>query len=119
MRIALHSVIRQGQEAGYEAVHATVPSDLLASLRAAGISDWTIWRSGDHLFHLVETDDFAAAMAALDDDPVNHRWQEFIGAYVDHFETTDGHPAGPGAGMALGQVWNLAAQARTQEEPEA
>ncbi|MFI0735468.1 L-rhamnose mutarotase [Streptomyces sp. NPDC021225] len=75
MRVALHSVLKEGQEAGYEEVHATVPADLLEALGRAGITNWRIWRSGRHLFHLVDCEDFAAAMAALDQDPVNHRWQ--------------------------------------------
>ncbi|MEU7245027.1 L-rhamnose mutarotase [Streptomyces sparsogenes] len=116
MRVALHSVLREGREAGYEEVHATVPADLLEALGRAGITNWRIWRSGRHLFHLVDCEDFAAAMAALDRDPVNHRWQEFIGDYVDHFETTDGTPAGPSAEMALGQVWELRAQAAAAGE---
>lgn len=111
MRVALHSVLKEGQEAGYEREHATVPADLLESLGRAGITNWRIWRSGRHLFHLVDCEDFAAAMAALDEDPVNHRWQEFIGAYVDHFETTAGSPVEGSAQMALGEVWELRAQA--------
>ncbi|MBL1098650.1 L-rhamnose mutarotase [Streptomyces coffeae] len=115
MRVALHSVLKEGQEAGYEEVHATVPADLLEALRRAGIDNWRIWRSGRHLFHLVDCEDFAAAMTALDSDPVNHRWQEFIGRYVDHFETTDGSPAAASERMALGEVWELRAQAAADE----
>ncbi|MCQ8827832.1 L-rhamnose mutarotase [Streptomyces malaysiensis] len=111
MRVALHSVLKEGQESGYEQAHATVPEDLPAALRRAGITDWRIWRSGGHLFHLVDCEDFAAAMAALDEDPANQRWQEFIGAYVDHFEDTGGSPA-ESERMALGEVWQLSAQAK-------
>ncbi|MBI0298253.1 L-rhamnose mutarotase [Streptomyces sp. PRKS01-29] len=110
MRVALHSVLKEGQESGYEQVHATVPEDLLAALRRAGITNWRIWRSGRHLFHLVDCEDFVAAMAALDEDPANQRWQEFIGAYVDHFEDTGGAPA-EAERMALGEVWELRSQA--------
>ncbi|MDX3229319.1 L-rhamnose mutarotase [Streptomyces sp. ME19-01-6] len=116
MRVALHSVLKEGQEAGYEEVHATVPADLLEALGRAGITNWRIWRSGRHLFHLVDCADFAAAMATLDHDPVNRRWQAFIGDYVDHFETTDGSPAGVSADMALGRVWELRAQAAAEAE---
>lgn len=101
MIVALHSVLRPGREAGYDRVHARVPDDLLAALRDAGIRDWRIWRSGRNLFHLVECDDFDAALRALDDDPRNQRWQAFIGDYVDHFE-------GPANGLSL--VWRMSAQ---------
>lgn len=106
MRVALHSVVRDGHESGYEAAHATIPDDLVASFARVGIHDWTIWRSGRDLFHLVDCDDFAAAMDALDSDEANARWQAFIGPYVDHFVTTGDGPAG----MVVGQVWSLVAQ---------
>jgi L-rhamnose mutarotase len=94
MRVASHSVLGEGQESGYEEAHATVPADLPESLRRVGATHWRIWRSGRRLFHLVGCEDFTAAMAALDKDPVNSRWQEFIGAHVDHFETSDGSRRG-------------------------
>lgn len=103
MRVVLHSVLREGMEAGYEQAHARVPDELAAALRRAGITDWTIWRSGRHLVHLVECVDFGAAMSALADDSADQRWQAFIGEFVDHFE-----PAG--AAAPLPQVWSLADQ---------
>jgi L-rhamnose mutarotase len=107
MEVVLHSVLKDGQERNYETAHAEVPEDLLASLVRSGIRDWTIWRSGRHLFHLVECEDFAAAMSQLEVDPVNERWQKFIAQFVDHFEANgDGHEA-----MTLPRVWSLRAQA--------
>ena len=106
MRVALHSIIRDGHEAAYDAAHSAIPDDLVASFERLGIHDWQIWRSGRDLFHVVDCDDFAAAMRALDHDPANQRWQESINQHVDHFATS-----GPGAeGMVLPQVWSLAAQ---------
>lgn len=106
MKIALHSVLRDGKEEAYEREHATVWPDLLQVLQRAGIRDWVIWRSGRHLFHLVDADDFAAAMAQLADDPVNRRWQEHMASFVDHFEE---NPHGTG-GLGLRHVWTLTAQ---------
>jgi len=103
MRVALHSVLREGLEADYEAEHERIPADLAASFARLGIRDWTIWRSGRDLFHLVECDDFAAAMTALDDDPANARWQAHIGRFVDHFEEFDGS-------IVLPRVWRLSEQ---------
>jgi L-rhamnose mutarotase len=106
MRIALHSVLREGHEAAYDEAHATIPDDLVASFARLGIHDWAIWRSGTRLFHLVDCDDFAAAMAALEGDPANQRWQEFIGRHVDHFEQL-----GTGVdGQELPLVWELSQQ---------
>jgi L-rhamnose mutarotase len=106
MRVALHSVLREGQEANYGEAHATVPQELATSLQNAGIRDWTIWRSGRDLFHLVECDDFVTAMNRLDVDPVNDRWQEYMAQFVDHFEVvSQGF-----AGMVLPTVWNFREQ---------
>ena len=106
MRVALHSIIRDGHEAAYDAAHAAIPEDVVASFERLGIHDWQIWRSGRDLFHLVDCDDFAEAMRALDDDPANQRWQESINRHVDHFISSEDGPQG----MVLPQVWTLAAQ---------
>jgi L-rhamnose mutarotase len=110
MRVALHSVIVEGKEAGYEEAHLRIPDDLVVSFARVGIRDWTIWRSGRHLFHLVDCDDFAKAMRLLEDDPANRRWQDFIGPYVDRFETTNGRVADGAADMVLHEVWTLTEQ---------
>ena len=86
--VALHSVLKPGREEGYDVVHERIPDDLLEATARAGIRDWSIWRSGSNLFHLVECDDFEAALRTLEHDPANERWQAFIGDYVDHFEPT-------------------------------
>ncbi|SDY84795.1 L-rhamnose mutarotase [Herbiconiux ginsengi] len=110
MRVALHSLTRDGAESGYDQTHAVIPAALAARFAELGIHDWTIWRSGRHLFHLVECDDFLAAMAALDGDPVNAEWQATIGPFVDHFEVNG---VGEGdAGLPVPLVWRL----RTQVE---
>ncbi len=106
---ALHSVLRPGREADYDRVHAEVPAELLAALQEAGITEWRIWRSGSHLFHLVDSDDLAAALRRLDEDPRNHRWQAFISDYVDHFE----EPGRSDLRTSLPQVWTLGGQRET------
>jgi L-rhamnose mutarotase len=85
---ALHSVLKPGREADYDRVHARVPGELLSALKESGIREWRIWRSGRHLFHLVECDDFDAAIRELEHDSANERWQAVIGDYVDHFEVS-------------------------------
>lgn len=106
MRIALHSVIADGAVDVYRAHHARVPDELAALFARAGIRDWAIWRSGDRLFHLVDCDDWDAAMAVVGPDPANARWQADIGRFVVGFRDADG-----GAGVApLEDVWSLAGQ---------
>ncbi len=68
-RLALHSRLLPGTEEAYEREHARVWPDLMTVMRAAGITDWSIWRSGRDLFHLVECDDYEAAVAQLRQRP--------------------------------------------------
>lgn len=106
MIVALHSVLRSGAVDGYRAAHARIPDALDAAFARVGIHGWTIWRSGERLFHLVDCDDFDAALTALDDDPANVAWQASIGRWVEVFRDADG-----AAGLApLEAVWSLAAQ---------
>lgn len=106
MRVALHSRLHEGMEAAYEQAHRVVPDDVLAAMRRVGIWDWTIWRSGPDLFHLVECEDFDRAMRELADDPADQRWQARMGAFVARFVE---NPDGP-AGRGLRDVWNMRRQ---------
>lgn len=108
MKVALHSTIVAGGIDDYRSEHLTIPDDLVETFERVGIHNWTIWRSGDRLFHLVDCDDFDAALRALDDDAANQRWQAQIGPFVEMFRTADG-----AEGMApLELVWDLATQKR-------
>jgi L-rhamnose mutarotase len=98
--VALHSVLKPGREADYDVAHQRIPDDLLDAHLRAGITDWSIWRSGRDVFHLVECDDLPAALRQLEHDPANERWQEFIGAYVDRLVLS---PDGP----MLRLVWRM------------
>ncbi|CAN5565613.1 hypothetical protein BH10ACT9_BH10ACT9_37180 [soil metagenome] len=107
---ALHSTLVPGQELAYVEAHRRVPGDLLESLTAAGVRDWAIWRHEGDLFHLIDTDDYAAVEAALAGDPVNERWQQQMLAYVDGWVQLDRVPAFDG----LSLVWSLHVQ-QTEE----
>lgn len=73
--VALHTRLREGKEADYDRVHATIPAELDVALREAGVHSWRIWRSGRELFHLVEVDDYRAMRAHLAEHPANIPWQ--------------------------------------------
>lgn len=106
MRVALYSVVKPGAGEGYDRAHERIPDDLVISFARVGIHEWTIWRSGENLFHLVECEDFVSAMRALEDDPANKRWQATIGEFVDHFISRGDGPEG----LPLAHVWDLGAQ---------
>jgi L-rhamnose mutarotase len=103
MEIALHTRLKPGAEAAYEAAHGDVPPELTAAIRAAGARRWRIWRSGLELFHLIECDDYARLLAELADLPVNVRWQARMAELLD--VAHDYGEGGAGAGLPL--VWEL------------
>ena len=105
-RLALHSRLIPGTEEAYEIEHARVWPELIAVMRTAGITDWSIWRSGWDLFHLVECADFEAAVAQLKQDPVDQRWQQHMSQFVEGFaQNPDGL-----AGQSLRHVWTMSEQ---------
>jgi L-rhamnose mutarotase len=103
MRVALHTRLKPGAEADYEAAHREVPAELQAAMRAAGARRWTIWRSGLELFHVLECDDYARLLAELETLPVNVTWQARMGELlaVVHDYGAEGADAG------LPVVWEL------------
>ena len=105
-RLALHSRLIPGTEEAYELEHARVWPELITVMRAAGITDWSIWRSGRDLFHLVVSDDFEAAVAQLKTDPVDQRWQQHMSQFVEGFAE---NPEGV-AGQSLRHVWTMSEQ---------
>lgn len=90
MIIALHSVLHEGAEADYERDHQSIPADLADVFSRIGIRDWSIWRSGRNLFHLIDCDDWLAANDALRDEPANQAWQKHIGRHVAYFAGQEG-----------------------------
>jgi L-rhamnose mutarotase len=103
MRVALHTRVRSDQIGEYEQAHREVPAELTDAIRAAGATAWTIWRSGTDLFHVIECDDYAALLSALEGLPVNVAWQARMAELLDvpHDYSSDG------AGAGLPVVWQL------------
>ncbi|MEU9011713.1 L-rhamnose mutarotase [Streptomyces sp. NPDC048479] len=103
MRVALHTTVRADRVADYEAAHREVPEELTAAIRAAGVTSWTIWRSGTDLFHLLDCADYTRLLAELEELPVNIAWQARMAELLDvvHDYSADGAAAG------LPVVWEL------------
>jgi L-rhamnose mutarotase len=91
----------------YRACHATVWPDMLVALRDAGWRDYTLHLRDDGLLvGVVDTDDFAAAQAAMDAIDVNRAWQAEMATFFP--DLADGRPD---HGMhVLDEVFNLDAQ---------
>jgi L-rhamnose mutarotase len=70
--------VQPGYEEEYKRRHDALWPEMDASLRAAGIRNYHIFRHGLTLFGYFETDDLDRTIAALKDDPVNRRWSEHM-----------------------------------------
>jgi L-rhamnose mutarotase len=103
MEVALHTRLRPGAEAAYEAAHREVPPELVAAIRAAGATRWRIWRSGRELFHLVECEDYGRLLSELAGLPANVAWQARMAEFLEVVH--DYGPAGADDGLPL--VWEL------------
>ena len=99
--IVLHTRLRPDAADAYAAAHANIPAELVAALRAAGVLNWRIWRSGEELFHLVEVRDYQAMRHALAENPVNVGWQERMAALLAVEDDYSGNDQG------IPKVWEL------------
>lgn len=104
-RVLSRTRLRAGNEAEYERVHASIPPALAERLREAGVHDWTIWRDGQDLVHLIEVDDYRQMRRALADDPVNAAWQDVVNPLLEADDDYSGDDDG------VPRVWSLSGQA--------
>jgi L-rhamnose mutarotase len=63
----------------YDREHKRVWPELLDKLKEVGISDYSVFRRGQDLTLVMRTENLDSALDELDKDPVNQRWQEFMG----------------------------------------
>jgi L-rhamnose mutarotase len=77
-RYAFKLRIREDAIEEYEREHQRVWPELLAKLKAVGISDYSIFRRGQELVLTLRVENFEKAWDELDRDPVNQRWQQFM-----------------------------------------
>ncbi len=78
-RIAFRMNLHPGQAAEYERRHDAVFPDLIAALKGAGVSDYSIWLDPEdhHLFGiLTRTDDHG--MDRLPDTAILQQWWAFM-----------------------------------------
>ncbi|MFD9408607.1 L-rhamnose mutarotase [Streptomyces sp. NPDC059989] len=103
MKVALHTKVRADRIEEYDAAHRQVPEELTAAIRAAGVSEWTIWRSGTDLFHVLEVRDYQAMISELEKLPVNIAWQARMAELLDVVHDYSAQ----GADTTLPVVWEL------------
>ncbi len=85
-RIAFLSRLLPGAEEAYDQAHAAVWPEMLALLKRAGISEFSIFRRDQLLFLTMHVDDFDATWARVEADPINTRWQEAMAPFLAPLE---------------------------------
>lgn len=80
-RYAFMLRIRPGTEEAYEAAHRAVWPEMLALLKRAGISEYSIYRRDQLLVLTLRAADFEATWQKIEADPINTRWQQAMAPY--------------------------------------
>jgi L-rhamnose mutarotase len=79
-RVAFKLNLKPGNQAEYKKVHDEIWPEMLEVLEQAGISNYTIWNTGDDIFGYYETPDKAETYRVLSESPVVDRWNEMMSA---------------------------------------
>ena len=94
--------VRPGYEDEYVRRHDALWPEMAATLKASGITSYTIFRHGLTLFGYFETADLATTIAYLRDDPVNARWSAHMAdIMVVEIDSRTGFP------FLLPKQWSL------------
>jgi len=82
-RIGFVMHLLPGAEPDYRRRHAAVWPEMLAELKAAGASNYSIFLDGDRLFGYLEVEDLVRFQRHMNDSAVNARWQADMGVLID------------------------------------
>ncbi len=85
-RVAFCLNLREGAEDAYDEAHRAVWPEMLELLKRSGISEYSIFRRERLLVLTMHVEDFDAAWASIDADPVNTRWQHAMAPYFDQMD---------------------------------
>ena len=80
-RYAFMLRLREGSAQAYDAAHQAVWPEMLALLKSAGISEYSIYRRDNLLILTLRAVDFETTWRQLENHPVNLRWQTAMAHY--------------------------------------
>lgn len=81
-RVAFLLRLRPGTGPDYDKAHAAVWPEMLALLKRAGISEYSIFRRDELLILTMRVEeDFDTVWDRIEADPVNARWQQAMSLY--------------------------------------
>jgi L-rhamnose mutarotase len=84
--------VRPDKLDAYLEAHRNVWPEMLDALRAAGIRNYTIYRSGNEMFGYFESDDLERVRAHLAQQEVNGRWQDAMADLLEERVPDEGAP---------------------------
>ena len=87
-RYAFMLRLRPGTAQAYEAAHREVWPELLALLKDAGVTEYSIYRRDELLILTLRCNDFETTWSRIDKHPVNLRWQAAMAPYFFPVEGT-------------------------------
>lgn len=81
MELMLHRTnLKEGAIDAYRRIHSRIPPAFEEALRGAGVRQWSIWRDGNHLIHVIDTefglDEMGRRIAAL--GSIDPEWEALI-----------------------------------------
>lgn len=82
-RVAFLLKLREGAEEAYDAAHREVWPEMLALLKRAGVSEYSIFRREQLLVLSMHVEDFERSWSEIERDPVNTRWQAAMAPYFE------------------------------------
>lgn len=82
-RVAFVLKIRPDKVDEYVEAHADVWPEMLAAIRTAGISNYTIFLRGTEALGYYEAEDMAEAWRRLGEADVNTRWQAAMAEFLE------------------------------------
>ena len=90
-RIAFLLRLKPGTGEAYDKAHQQVWPEMLALLKRAGISKYSIFRRDELLILSMRVENFDATWTQIENDPVNLRWQAAMAEFfADHQDTRPG-----------------------------
>ena len=78
--------LRPGMGEAYDRSHEAVWPEMLALLKRSGVSEYSIFRRDEMLVLVMCVEDFDAAWARIEADPINTRWQQAMASYFEPVE---------------------------------
>ena len=103
-RVCFQLQVKPDRLVEYRERHAAVWPEMLEALSAAGWRNYSLFLAGSGmLIGYVETDDFAAALAAMEATEVNARWQAEM---AEFFQGLEGRRPDEGL-LTLDEVFHL------------